>query len=88
MGLNYRGGVGPIVSIVVGDIEKTLEAGRRLFERGFYVQSVTYPAVPLNGGLLRVQINANHTWEAIEGLVEAMGEVRKDVRFASFAGVA
>ncbi len=87
LGLKFRGGVGPIVSICVGDIEKTLEAGRRLFDCGYYVQSVIYPAVPLNGGLLRVQVNANHTWEAIDGLLEALGEVRKVVRFAGLAVV-
>jgi len=87
-GVKFRGGIGPIVSIVVGDIEKTLEAGRRLFELGYYVQSVTYPAVPLNGGLLRVQINANHTWEAIEGLLEAIGNVSRCVCFVGLEGVA
>ncbi len=86
--LNFRGGIGPIVSITVGDIENTLEAGRQLYERGFYVQSVTYPAVPLNGGLLRVQINANHTREALDGLLEALGEVRGNVRFAKASSVA
>jgi 7-keto-8-aminopelargonate synthetase-like enzyme len=87
-GVKFRGGVGPIVSIVVGDIEKTLEAGRLLFEEGYYVQSVTYPAVPLNGGLLRVQVNANHTWEAIEGLLEAVGKVSRCVCFVGLEGVA
>lgn len=88
MHLRMRGGTGPIVSITVGDIEKTLEAGRRLFDRGYYVPSVTYPAVPLNGGLLRVQVNANHSWEAIDGLLDALREVCADLRFAAFGGVA
>ena len=88
IGLKVTGGVGPIVSVVVGDIEKTLDAGHRLFERGFYVQSVTYPAVSLNGGLLRIQVNANHTWEAIDGLVEALSEIGKDLCFATLEGVA
>lgn len=86
--LKFRGGIGPIVSITVGDIESTLEAGRQLYDRGFYVQSVIYPAVPLNGGLLRVQVNANHTLEAIDGLLDAVGEVRGSVRFAKAGGVA
>ena len=68
--------------------QHSLEAGRLLFERGYYVQSVTYPAVPLNGGLLRVQVNANHTWEAIEGLLQAVGEVSRCVCFVGLEGVA
>ncbi|MCA9124198.1 MAG: pyridoxal phosphate-dependent aminotransferase family protein [Planctomycetaceae bacterium] len=88
LGVRFRGGVGPIVSIVVGDIESTLAAGRSLFDAGYYVQSVIYPAVPLNGGLLRVQINANHTWEAIGRLLEAVGEARGCVKFVGLEGVA
>ncbi|MFN0020174.1 MAG: aminotransferase class I/II-fold pyridoxal phosphate-dependent enzyme [Pirellulaceae bacterium] len=80
--LSYRGGVGPIISILVGEIEQTLKTGVRLFEKGYYVQSVTYPAVPINGGILRVQINANHTPEAIDGLLRAIGEVRDELTFA------
>jgi 7-keto-8-aminopelargonate synthetase-like enzyme len=80
LGVNHHGGDAAIVSLVVGDIEKTLEAGRRLFDRGFYAQSATYPAVPINGGLLRVQINANHPLEAIDGLLNVISDVWRESR--------
>ncbi len=76
LGLGVLGGQAPIVSMTIGDIERTLEAGKWLFDRGFYVQSATFPAVPINGGLLRIQVNANHTVEAIDGLVEAMAGLK------------
>jgi 7-keto-8-aminopelargonate synthetase-like enzyme len=72
LGLTVLGGVGAIASIVVGDEFATLRAGRELFERGYYVQSVVYPGVPHHGGVLRIQINANHRPESITGLVEAI----------------
>ena len=50
-----------------------------LFDRGFYVQSVTYPAVPLNGGLLRVQVNANHTNEAIDQLLNTFSDLKTEL---------
>ena len=87
-GIQYRGGLGPIVSIVVGDIEKTLAAGRRFFELGYFVPSVTYPAVPLNGGLLRCQINANHSLDAIDGFLDAVRQVSEELSFAALQGVA
>lgn len=71
------GGQSPIVSILVGDEEDTFLAGKFLFDRGYYVQSVTFPAVPYHAGVLRVQINSNHTREAIDGLIEAFGELKK-----------
>jgi 7-keto-8-aminopelargonate synthetase-like enzyme len=78
LGLRVLGGETPIVSIIIGDIERTLEAGKWLFDRGFYVQSATYPAVPVNGGLLRIQVNANHSEQAIDGLLGALAELRAE----------
>jgi 7-keto-8-aminopelargonate synthetase-like enzyme len=77
LGLTVLGGEAPIVSVVIGDIEQTLEAGKWLFERGYYVQSATYPAVPLNAGLLRILVNANHSDHAIEGLLTALAEMKE-----------
>jgi 7-keto-8-aminopelargonate synthetase-like enzyme len=72
IGVPLIGGVGAIASIVVGEELATLRAGRMLFDQGFYVQSVVFPAVPHHRGMLRVQINANHTPESIDGLVDAL----------------
>ncbi|MCE9561763.1 MAG: aminotransferase class I/II-fold pyridoxal phosphate-dependent enzyme [Planctomycetes bacterium] len=71
LGLHVLGGVGAIVSVVVGDELATLRAGRELFDRGYFVQSIIFPAVPHHSGVLRVQINANHRPESIVGLVAA-----------------
>ena len=76
LGLPVLGDQSPIVSVTIGDIEQTLEAGKWLFDRGYYVQSATYPAVPINAGLLRIQVNANHSVEAIDGLLSALEELR------------
>jgi 7-keto-8-aminopelargonate synthetase-like enzyme len=85
IGLNVLGGESPIVSVVVGEIERTLEAGKWLFDRGFYVQSATFPAVPINGGLLRIQVNANHPVEAIDGLLGALAELKTHFGLPTFA---
>jgi 7-keto-8-aminopelargonate synthetase-like enzyme len=79
MGLQVMGGNHPIVSILVGDEEATFAAGRFLFEQGFYVQSVTFPAVPYHAGVLRIQINSNHTPEAIEGLLQAFALLQQQM---------
>ena len=66
-----------IVSVQVGDIEDTFAAGKWLFDRGYYVQSATYPAVGLTEGLLRVQVNANHSAEQIDGLLSAIADLKR-----------
>jgi 7-keto-8-aminopelargonate synthetase-like enzyme len=76
LGLVVLGGETPIVSVLVGDEDLTLRAGRFLFEEGFYVQSVTFPAVPYHAGVLRIQVNANHLPASIEALVRAMASLQ------------
>ncbi len=85
LGLTVLGGEAPIVSVVIGDIEQTLQAGKWLFDRGYYVQSATYPAVPLNAGLLRILVNANHSDEAMTGLLAALGEMKEHFQLGRLA---
>jgi 7-keto-8-aminopelargonate synthetase-like enzyme len=80
LGLVVLGGETPIVSVLVGDEEVTLKAGRYLFEQGYYVQSVTFPAVPYHAGVLRIQVNANHRPGDINGLLDGLQSLQE--RFA------
>ena len=73
----------PIVAIRIQNEENTLAAGKWLFDRGFYVQSVIFPAVGLNQGVLRIQINANHSLEAIDGLLNALADLPKEIPLLS-----
>ncbi len=77
LGLVVLGGETPIVSILIGDEDITLQAGRFLFEKGFYVQSVTFPAVPYHAGVLRIQVNANHQPVAVAGLIAALAALQR-----------
>ena len=77
LGLVVLGGETPIVSILIGDEEVTLQAGRFLFEKGFYVQSVTFPAVPYHAGVLHIQVNANHEPAAVQGLLDALAALQR-----------
>jgi 7-keto-8-aminopelargonate synthetase-like enzyme len=77
LGLVVQGGQTPILSVLAGAEEDTLRAGRSLFEQGFYVQSVIFPAVPYHAGVLRIQVNANHTRDGIDGLIGAMARLHR-----------
>jgi 7-keto-8-aminopelargonate synthetase-like enzyme len=82
-GYRTSGGSTPIISLAIGDEADTLRAGKFLFDCGYYVQSVIFPAVPYHAGVLRVQLNANHSDEQINGLLGAMAELRAVVRLAA-----
>jgi 7-keto-8-aminopelargonate synthetase-like enzyme len=79
LGLVVMGGATPIVSVLIGDESLTLKAGRFLFDRGYYVQSVLFPAVPYHAGVLRVQCNANHDDASIDGLIDAFAELTESM---------
>lgn len=78
-GLVVQGGEVPIVSVLVGGEEETLRAGSWLFEAGHYVQSVTFPAVPYHAGVLRIQVNANHTAGQIDALLAALARLGRAI---------
>jgi 7-keto-8-aminopelargonate synthetase-like enzyme len=77
LGMAVLGGETPIISILVGDEAATLHAGHLLYEAGYYVQSVTFPAVPYHAGVLRIQVNANHRTESIDGLIGALAGLQR-----------
>jgi 7-keto-8-aminopelargonate synthetase-like enzyme len=83
LGYQVLGGHTPIISLHIGDEDVTLRAGRYLFERGYYVQSVTFPAVPYHGGVLRIQVNANHTEENLAGLLTALQHCQANFRLSA-----
>jgi len=78
----------PIVAVLVQDRTRALQAGKWLFDHGFYVQSVAYPAVPVNVSVLRIQVNANHPLQAVQGLLEALGHMRKVIELPKASDLA
>jgi glycine C-acetyltransferase len=78
----------PIVAVLVKDRTRALQAGKWLFDHGFYVQSVAYPAVPVNAAVLRIQVNANHPLPAVQGLLEALGHMREVIELPKASDLA
>ena len=88
LGLAVMGGLVPIVSVLVGAEEATLKAGKFLYERGYYVQSVVFPAVPHGAGVLRMQVNANHAAAQIDGLLGALGVLAQSITLPNAGALA
>jgi 7-keto-8-aminopelargonate synthetase-like enzyme len=87
LGLVIMGGATPIVSVLIGDEGDTLAAGKYLFDRGYYVQSVLFPAVPYHAGVLRVQCNANHDEASVDGLLAAFADLAETMDLSARAVV-
>ena len=62
----------PIQPIVLGDAAVTLEASRRLADRGIHVTAIRPPTVPDGQSRLRVTLSAAHTTEHVTRLLSAL----------------
>jgi 7-keto-8-aminopelargonate synthetase-like enzyme len=76
MGYNTLESQTPIVPIVIGDMMKTLQAWKVLFESGIYTNVALPPAVPPNMSLLRTSYMATHTDEQVERILETFKKVK------------
>lgn len=50
----------PIIPLLIGDAGRAMEASRRLFEEGVFVQGIRPPTVPKGSSRLRITIMATH----------------------------
>lgn len=64
-------GDSPIISVELGADLRTLMAGRMIFDDGIFLNSVLYPAVPKDKGILRISLNSIHSDEEITKLLGA-----------------
>lgn len=69
------GSLSPIHYVVLGDADDAILACQRLLARGFLVNPVAFPAVPLKKAGVRFTLVRSHTEADIRGLVAALVEV-------------
>jgi hypothetical protein len=62
----------PIVPILIGDEDAADALARSLGESGIHVDAVRFPAVPLRKARLRIQLNAGHTHQDIDQLIDTL----------------
>ena len=62
----------PIVPILVGDEDAAVALAFLLGESGIHVDAVRFPAVPLRRARLRVQLNAEHSSQDIDRLIDTL----------------
>lgn len=66
-----------IIPIIIGDEKKCMKAEKILQDRGILISSAMVPAVAPGKARLRVTINASHTDEHIDKLLDALKNVHK-----------
>lgn len=65
----------PIVTVQLGDVERTMKASKELEKRGFLVVAIRPPTVPDGTSRLRCTFSATHTETQVEAFAKAVKEV-------------
>jgi 8-amino-7-oxononanoate synthase len=79
-GLEIGSGKGtPIIPIFIGERMKTMNAWRKIFDRGVFVNAILVPAVPPGRDLLRTSYMATHSDEQLDTILRVVSEVRQEI---------
>jgi len=75
LGFDTLGSQSQIVPVLIGPDELTVVFWKALWDAGIFTTPALPPGVPSNGSLIRTSVNANHTPEQIESILEAFATV-------------
>ena len=76
-GWHTGGSQSQIIPIMIGQPDPTMRLAAALREKGLLVLGIRPPSVPPGQSLLRISLSYGHSEEMVEGLVGALGELRK-----------
>ena len=79
LGFNTGMSQTPIIPIIVGESSKAKALSDRLYERGIFVVPIVFPMVAQDLARIRVQMNAKLTTETLDGVIEAIEEIGKEL---------
>jgi 8-amino-7-oxononanoate synthase len=80
LGFDTMKSEGPIVPVLIGDFEHALAFWKQIWERGVFALPAVPPAVPPGECLIRMAVNASHTREEIDRVLQAFAEVGRATR--------
>jgi len=67
----------PIVPVLTGQPQSTVEFSQRLFEQGIFVQPIRPPTVPQGECRLRLTVMSEHTKKDLEFVLERLRKIGK-----------
>ncbi|MBZ4686414.1 MAG: 8-amino-7-oxononanoate synthase [Clostridiales bacterium] len=69
----------PIIPILIGDNQKTMQITQALLERGVFAPGIRPPTVPPNTSRIRVTVMATHTKDDLDLALHAFNQVGKEM---------
>ncbi|MHB8483754.1 MAG: 8-amino-7-oxononanoate synthase [Nitrospiria bacterium] len=78
-GFSVQNNSTPIIPLLIGDIFKTLDFSKALFDAGIYIPAIRPPTVPEGMGRLRISLSASHTQEHLDCCIEQLKRCGKSL---------
>jgi 7-keto-8-aminopelargonate synthetase-like enzyme len=79
-GFNLKNSTGPIIPIVVGGDELTLNMQERLMKKGIFLQAIRPPTVPKGTSRLRLTVVRGFTKDDMDYAIEALIETGRKMK--------
>ena len=77
LGYELSSHISPVVPVIIGTKEEGLRTWRELIAAGVYVNLILPPAAPARIAMLRCSVNAAHTYEQIDTIIQAFAQLKK-----------
>ncbi|WDV46132.1 8-amino-7-oxononanoate synthase [Clostridiaceae bacterium M8S5] len=77
LGFEVAQSITPIVPIIVGSAEKTVQFSNILFDKGIYIPAIRPPSVPRGTSRLRASLMATHTYEDLKYVLKYLYQYGK-----------
>ncbi|WP_169980326.1 8-amino-7-oxononanoate synthase [Tautonia rosea] len=75
IGLPVPPSEGPIVPVILGEVDRTLNMAAQLFASGFLVAAIRPPTVPRGTARLRISLSASHNEEELERMIKVLRQI-------------
>jgi glycine C-acetyltransferase len=82
LGLDIGNTASAVIPVKIGDIPKTLEAGRLLLKVGIYTNPIMYPAVSKKNARIRMNIMATHTFAHLDKVLNAFSDINAQLQIS------
>ncbi len=70
--VTYFGAPSPIVPVIIGSAQETMDVAQKLFEKGIWAQPIRPPTVPEGTSRIRLTLMATHTKEHLDRCVHVL----------------
>ncbi len=83
LGFDTMKSEGPIVPVLIGEFDHVFGFWKKIWDRGVFALPAVPPAVPPGECLIRMAVNASHSREEIDRVLDAFAEVGRETGMIS-----